>query len=136
MPVRIFRSVHKIVSYPLSRIINMSFQRGTFPKVLKMARLTPIFKSGDRKDISNFRPISSLHYVIKVFERCVKNRIISFCIKFKVISTHQFGFLKGKSTADALIDLSEFIYDALDAKKHCANVLIDLKKESDPFEKT
>ena len=131
MSVRIFKSIYSIVSYPLSKIINVSFQSGIFPDIFKIARLTPIFKVGDKEDISNYRPISSLHYISKIFERCVKNRLISFCAKFNIVSTQQFGFLKGKSTADALIDFSEFNYDALDAKKHCANVLIDLKKAFD-----
>ena len=131
LPVKLFKALSPLLTIPLTKLINASFSTGVFPTVFKIARVTPLFKSGDKEKISNYRPISSLHYLSKIFERCMVNRLVSFFNKYNLFSKNQFGFLKGKSTADALIHLSEIIYEGLDAKKHNLNILIDLKKAFD-----
>ena len=115
-PVKIFKSVMHIVSDPIMKIINSSFRQGIFPKFLKIAKITPVHKKGDKKVHTNYRPISSLHYISKIFERAMADRLLSFFKKFKLFSKKQFGFLKGRSTADALLDFAENIYDSLNSK--------------------
>ena len=131
LPVKLFKNLSPLLIGPLSSIINSSFMTGIFPSVLKKARLTPLFKSGNKHDYTNYRPISSLHYVSKIFERCMVVRLTKFFHKYDLFSSSQFGFLKGKSTADALIHLTEYIYHGLDEKKHNINIMIDLKKAFD-----
>ena len=117
IPIKLFKlSLHLIVQ-PLVRIINDSFVSGVFPDQLKIARVTPIFKTGISTNPSNYRPISSLPFISKIFETIFKNRLLSFLEKYNIISSSQFGFLKGKNTSHALIDLTEFIYEKLDEKK-------------------
>ena len=116
---------------PLLRLIQNSFQSGTFPEKLKIARITPLHKSGDVSNPSNFRPISTLSYYSKIYEKLIANRILSFCKKFSIISPDQFGFQPGVSTCDALVELSESIYKSLDEKKHHMVALIDIKKAFD-----
>ena len=67
-------------SYPLSKIINASFLSGIFPQKLKLSRIVPVFKQGDKDNPSNYRPISSLPYINKIYERCTTNRLIYFLI--------------------------------------------------------
>ena len=131
MPVRIFSALHSQLSNPLSLLINTSFSLGYFPKSLKLARITPVHKQGPKENPSNYRPISSLPYLSKVFEKSMTNNLISFLDKFSIISKSQFGFQKNISTSDALVHLTELIYKSLDHKKHHISILIDLKKAFD-----
>ena len=131
MPVRIFKMLKSEMASPISLLINASFKFGRFPDSLKIARITPIFKKGDNKFVGNYRPIASLPYISKIFERSVANRLASFFKKFSIINKSQFGFQKHKSTCDALINLSGKIYENLNKKEHTINVLIDLSKAFD-----
>ena len=78
IPVKIFIALKEVLSYPLTKMINLSLQTGIFPDSLKVARLTPIFKSGDMTDPANYRPIASLPFISKLFERYVANCLTSF----------------------------------------------------------
>lgn len=131
IPVKLFKNVKHSICSPLMKIINSSFEYATFPQSLKVAKITPIFKKGNPKLCSNYRPISSLPFLSKIYERLMANRILSFFQKHSLFSEKQFGFLKKKSTKDALYDFSENIYDALNARKNNISVLIDLKSAFD-----
>ena len=98
IPVKIFILIKEYISYPLSKIINASFSSGIFPQKLKLSRIVPVFKQGDKYNPSNYRPISSLPYISKIYERCMTNRLISFFNKFSLFSNSQFGFRKRLST--------------------------------------
>ena len=98
---------------------------------MKKARITPIYKKGDTKLCSSYRPISSLPFLSKIYERLMANRIISFFNKHSLFSDKQYGFLKGRSTQDALHSFAERIYDALDSRMHNISILIDLKSAFD-----
>ena len=129
--VKFFKSIRHLISIPLCNIINASFQSGIFPNFLKSAKITPVYKKGNKKIPSNYRPISSLPFISKIYERAMTNRLISFFEKFNLFSNKQFGFLKNRSTKDAIYDFTETVYDALDSKKHTVSALIDLKSAFD-----
>ena len=131
VPVKIFKLISAQILYPLTKLINLSFASAVFPDVLKIARIVPIHKKGDSMNPSNYRPISCLPYIGKIIERCMANRVVSFCEKFKIFTGSQFGFLKARSTCDALINLTEFMHHSLDQKEHNLTILIDLKKAFD-----
>ena len=111
--------------------MNPSFHNGIFTDILKLARVFPIFKSGDSCSVSNYTPISILPVLSKIFERCVAQRLMNFLLTFNLISSDQFGFRKGKSTNDAFIKLTEYIYRSLNNKEHCRGIFIDLRKAFD-----
>ena len=117
MPVKIFKNLSTVIVPPLCKLINFSFSMGKFPDMLKIARITPIFKKGDRTNPCHYRPIASLPYISKIFERCMANKLLSFLNKFSILHPFQFGFQKYKSTFDALLNLTEFIYKGLNEKK-------------------
>ena len=131
MPANFFSSFHDIFAYPVAKLINASLQSGVFPNSLKVARVAPVFKRGARDDPSNYRPISCLPYLSKIFERYMINSLNSFLHKNNIISKYQFGFQKNISTIDALICLIESIYNSLNGKKHHLNIFIDLRKAFD-----
>ena len=136
IPITLFKQIRQHILYPLKKIINLSFVKGTFPEALKIARITPIYKKGDVNDPSNYRPISSLHYISKILEKCVVNRLTSFCDKFHIMAKNQFGFQKGKSTCDAILNLTETIHEALENKKFNFTLMFDIKKAFDSVNHT
>ena len=82
-----------LISEPISHIINLSISSGIVPKEMKIARVVPIFKSGDRDHFSNYRPVSVLPIFSKLLERVVYNRIYNFINKFNILFDNQYGFL-------------------------------------------
>ena len=136
MPVKIFKQLSMYLVRPVCRLVNLSFRAGVFPDNLKVARITPIFKKGDKKNLNNYRPIASLPYLSKIFERAMANRLFSFINKFSLLSKFQFGFQKNKSTCHALINLTELIYKGLNSRHHVINIFIDLAKAFDTVDHT
>ena len=102
-PSRIIKGVADLIANPLATMINKSLSSGVFPELLKHAKVTPLFKSGLKNDIKNYRPISVLPIFDKIFEKIVHDRITTFLNKNNSIFKGQFGFQKGKSTSSAVI---------------------------------
>ena len=98
---------------------------------MKIASITPIHKSGDRKSPQNYRPISILHFISKIIERSLHSRINDFISKHSIISNKQFGFLKNTSTETAICNFTEYVYDSLDSHDITCNIFIDFKKAFD-----
>ena len=86
---------------PLLFIINICLQEGVFPDKLKHARVLPIHKSGDKKNINNYRPISILPFFSKVFEIIMDNYIIDCMDQHEIILKYRFGFRQKHSTQHA-----------------------------------
>ena len=131
LPVFIFKQSIRILAQHIVKLINNSFITGIFPQCLKCATITPIYKKDDKHSISNYRPISVLPLMSKVFERCVASRLWSYFNKHSIISVDQFGFQRGKSTLDALEALTERVYSSLNSKEHAACIFVDLRKAFD-----
>lgn len=128
---QVLKSVrHKIVPI-LTHICNLCFNNGTFPTCLKKAIVHPIHKSGDRDSVNNYRPISVLNTLSKVLEKAINNRLISFLEANEIISPSQYGFRKGKSTEDAVINLTSTVSKTLDCKQKCMGIFLDLSKAFD-----
>ena len=128
---KMFKKVKDLLSYPLSILINQSFSSGIFPDILKKGTITPIFKHGDAKNTSNFRPITILPLFSKIFEKCMSTRLTKFLTKFSILSNNQFGFIKGISCLDAVSALIEYLYRQINEKKYVISLFIDLRKAYD-----
>ena len=89
-----------------------------------------IFKKGDRCNISNYRPIAILFFLSKIFERCMYRRLMNIAVVNNLFTPNQYGFLKGKSTHDALLHLTENIYDCFNGRdgSFCINIFVDFRK--------
>ena len=116
---------------PLTHLINISFRSGVFPSELKLAKVVPVFKSGDSSSVNNYRPISVLSFFSKVFERVVYNRVLDFLCKNNVLYDYQFGFRQKHSAQHALITLIDKIHTSLDNGDIAITILLDLKKAFD-----
>ena len=131
LPIKLLKRFCNILVVPITLLIENSISKGIFPNELKVARITPIHKEGPFMEPSNFRPISSLSHLSKIYEKFYSTRLIKFCNKHSIISRRQFGFQCGVSTSDALISLTEDIYSAMDDKLHFIAAIIDIKKAFD-----
>ena len=102
----VIKNTFEVVSEPLKNIINLSFSKGIFPdKLIKLAKVIPVFK-GDEPDLfTNYRPISLLPNFSKFFEKVMHNRLVEFANSHDIFYQLQFGFRKNHSTALSLIKL-------------------------------
>ena len=107
--------VHRGLSPLLSVLINNSIETGRFPDSLKTARVLPLFKGGEILNIANYRPISLLHILSKIYEKAVKKQLVAYLDKFKILSPSQFGFQQNISTTNAILSNLQNIYDQLDS---------------------
>lgn len=128
---KILKKVCDEVKEPLTTLINTSISTGTFPSLLKLATVIPIYKNGDPQDIKNYRPISLLSIFSKVFEKVLYDRIMGFLSHFNLISEEQHGFCANKSTETAGFQLAEFVHKELDKKRVVVGLFFDLTRAFD-----
>lgn len=95
---KILKYVGDAVAASFSHIINLSFSYGVFPSELKNCKNSSNFYIWRQQQFSNYRPISLLPSVLKLFERYMYNRIYSFVQKDSILNSFQYGFPKGYST--------------------------------------
>ena len=115
---------------PLTYIIDLSPSSGVVPDQMKIARVIPLFKSGDLSLFTNYRPVSLLPAFSKILER-IYNCLINFLNKYSILSCNQYGFRKNHSTAYALIQLYDKLSDAIDKGNVTLGLFIDLSKAFD-----
>ena len=116
---------------PLTHIINLSILNGKFPDILKIAKVIPIFKQGSRTLCNNYRPISILPALSKLFEKCIFVQLNSYLISRKLLVPNQYGFRPGSKTTDCLIDLVDEISSHLDKSNYVLTLFLDLSKAFD-----
>ena len=116
---------------PLTELINLSFNQGKFPAVLKIASVTPTFKKGDKLDVNNYRPISLISNISKIIEKLIHKSLNSFLEQKNIFYLSQFGFRDNHSTTHALIEMTDQIKDACDCGLYACGVYLDLKKAFD-----
>ena len=114
----------------LKPLINESIEKGIFPESLKSAIVIPIFKKGNCLNMNNYRPISLLPVMSKVFEK-VLNQQLTNIIENGFIDDNQFGFRKSHSTEDALMRFADRVQKELAANKHVVSVFVDVSKAFD-----
>ena len=109
-------------------MFNTSIEKNIFPDALKLARATSIFKERDRDDKSNYRPVSVLPAISRVFEKLITDQLCQFMDKNGLFSTDQSGFLRLYSNVTCLLKSTDDWYRGLDLGKLVGVVFIDLKK--------
>ena len=120
-----------IFAHQIITSYNSSLTESTYPDILKVGRLTPIYKSGPDDEISNYRPISSLPSLTKVYETLTLNRMISFITAFSIFNPAQYGFRSGRSTTQAIIKLLLYVTKFYNQKNYYVCFFLDLKKAFD-----
>ena len=110
---------------PLVHIHNISFQTGTFTGMLKKARVKPLYKSKDRQNIQNYRPISILSVFSKPLEKLMYNRLLLFLKKHNILTSEQHGFTETKSTETASHSFIQSVQEALDKHLYAVGIFLD-----------
>ena len=132
LPNEILQMLKSDIAIPLAKILNLSFETGIYIDKLKISMVVPIFKeNGSSLECSNYRPISLLSNLNKIFEKIMHKRLYEFLEKNECIFKNQFGFRKSHSTNHALINLTEDIRNSLDNGFISCGVFIDLRKAFD-----
>ena len=106
IPNRVLKAVKDITAPSLIDLFSVSIKAKIFPDDFKIARVTPIFKNGETDNLGNYRPISILGSIARVFEKLLYRQLHDFLIEYKILNIQQWGFRSLHSTTLALIDCS------------------------------
>ena len=115
---KLLKQMAPIIHSILRLIINQSINTGIFPEQLKLAIVKPLFKNkGDNMKFGNYRPISLLSTISKVFERIIFNQLYKYMDSNSLFLNSQYGFRKNHSTEYAALEFVDRIAKDLEAKK-------------------
>lgn len=131
LPVKVWKENIDILAPMLTILINNMLDSATFPDVLKIAAIKPIHKNGSKTLVENYRGISLLPTINKVFERVIYDKIENFVTKYKQFDELQFGYRRNYGTQDALCKLYSTISKSLDRNKYVVAVFFDISKTFD-----
>ena len=131
---KVLKDIADIVSTPLSIIINQSLCSGIFPSELKIAKVISLFKKGDIQLFGNYRPISLLSSISKVFEKAAYGHLYEYFSSQALFYDSQYGFRKYHSTELAALELVDRIHKEIDENKIPFSVFLDLSKAFDTLD--
>ena len=135
VPVTIIKAVSHTLARYLCPLFNDSVRTGDFPDIFKSAVVTPIYKSGIKSNVCNYRPISILPTLSKVFEKLMKVRVANYLQACDLLSDTQFGFRANRDTTDAALMFLADAYKSLDNKKTMVTAFLDLSKAFDMIDR-
>ena len=115
----------------LNHLFNLSLSSGIFPEDWKVAKVTPIYKSGDKSDCGNYRPISVTSAIAKIFEKITYTQILDYLDENRIISPNQSGFRSFHSTETALLSSTNEWLINMDQGLINGVLFLDLKKAFD-----
>jgi hypothetical protein len=118
---------HKLISY-LFNSINCGMNSRIYTDCLKLAKVRQLLKSGNKRHVGSYRPISVLSPVNKICEKVIYHRLLTFINKNGLLSNFQFGFRGKSSTAVAATEIVDEILGAMDGKKVVAGMFLTLKR--------
>ena len=126
--------VASVVSYHVAKLINRSLQDGFFPVCLKTAKVIPLHKIGNFENPSNYRPISLLSSLSKVFEKVLNTWMVEFLEKHQLFSNEQSGFRPKRSCAHAIASVTELLRNVIESQKIGFACFIDFQKAFDTID--
>lgn len=127
----ILKKNNDIVSPFISKLINIIFETGIYPDLLKLAKVIPIYKHGDKNCLNNYRPISILNSCNKIIEWTIHKRLLNFLEGEFFFYKYQYGFRKKSGTTSAAIEILDSILGSLDKGQVATGIFLDLTKAFD-----
>ena len=118
----------------LCKLYNKCLVLGKFLEMLKIGRITPIYKKGTKNDINNYRPVSTLPLFGKIFEKIIHARMYDYLTNCNILSESQFGFRKQHSTRHAIHHSVHTIRKSYNENRHTLEIFIDLSKAFDTID--
>ena len=134
IPSKLLKMAARIVTPSLTAIFTKSIITGIYPTEWKMARVTPVLKKGEKSDLNNYRPISVIPVVSKVFEKIVYDQLYQYLNDNQLLSSCQSGFRSLHSTLTALLEATNSWSVNIDNGFLNGVVFIDLKKAFDTID--
>ena len=127
----LFKIIFTHIKQPLLFLINLSLQKGIFPNKLKLAKVVPIYKKNEHDKMSNYRPISLLPTVSKIFEKVVFSQMYDYITANNILCESQHGFRKNHSTETAAIEFIENLKSEISKKHTPVSIFLDLSRAFD-----
>ena len=115
----------------LTKILNQSFAAGYYPNDLKKAKITPIFKGGDNSCMENYRQISILNSINKIFEKVVYKQLLHHAVENNIFTPCQYGFLKSVSTQDCILNFLKSVHENISKNNFTIGLFLDFCKAFD-----
>lgn len=132
IPNKLLKRTGSVFRKTLTILLNQLYNLGHTPRNWKFALVTPLLKAGKAaNDIKNYRPISLLSNLAKVWERCLLTRLDAFYEEKQIVPSTQYGFSKGLSTSHALSVFGSKVAKSLSQKQTALVVLLDVEKAYD-----
>lgn len=131
LSTKLLKDVINGISKPLAHIFNISAASGCFPDCFKTSKTICIFKQGDRTDMNNYRGISLVNAFSKLLERVFADQLMKYLLRNDFFYQGQFGFLKGRNTKQAALQIINYITEALNNGEYCIGIFLDIMKAFD-----
>ena len=131
IPPKLLKEIVEQISTPLAKVFNLSPEEGIVPSEWEEANITPLFKKGSRNKPENYRPVSLTSVVRKLLETLIRDHMVEFIVKHKLINTYQHGFLKARSYLTSLLCFLVEITKWVDDGSPVDVVYLDFQKSFD-----
>ena len=131
IPPNLLKEIVKQISTPHANFFNLSLEEGIVPSEWKEANITSLFKNGSTNKPDNYRPVSLILVVCKLLETLIRDHMVEFLVKHKLINTSQHGFLKARSCLTNLLCFLEEITKWVDDGSPVDVVYLDFQKAFD-----
>ena len=131
IPPKLLMETVEQISIPLARVFNLSLKEGVVPFEWKEANIIPLFKKGSRNKSENYRPVSLTSVICKLLERLIKDHMVEFLVKHKLLNSSQHGFLKARSCLTNILCFLEEITKWIDVGSPVDIIYLDFQKAFD-----
>ena len=128
---RLLKHGAKVICSSITKLLNLSIRSGKFPEIWKCSKVSALFKSGDRRNASNYRPISVLPTLSKILEKVVHKQFYEYLDSNNIISNKQYGFRPRLSATAALSAFADEVLLKMEEGELCGAVFLDLTKAFD-----
>ena len=131
IPAKVLKGCKKSIALPLKLFWDISFQTGIIPSAYKLQQIVPLHKKGPKTNAVNYRPVSLTSHVIKIFERVLRNKLMMYLEKNKLLNSNQHGFRRNNSCLTQLLAHVDYILQFLREDLEVDTIYIDYSKAFD-----
>lgn len=128
---KVVKFIAEIICEHLAHILNMAISAGVYPENLKVTKVKPVYKKGDRKLMENYRPIALSPLFSKIFEKYIYYSLLSFLEKNNIFANEQKGFRKGKTINMAIYDFLVTVMTNVDKRNPVCAIFCDMTQAFD-----